>query len=389
MTCLRILHCLRAPVGGLFRHVRDLVEEQAAAGHDVGVVCDANSHDRLTAPRLDALASHLTLGLHLVPMARQIGPRDYTAYRAVHALARGHAADILHGHGAKGGAYARLAAHRLKQAGSAISGIYTPHGGSLHYAPHSPQGQLFKYLERILCKRSDAIIFESRFSERRFTARIGRPACLSSVIPNGLSQADFARHKPDPEAAEVLYVGEMRDLKGVDLLIDALSRLPAVRNVRAVLVGDGPDRRKYTDMVAARGLADRVKLPGSMPARDAFALGRLIVVPSRAESFPYIVLEAAAAQIPLIAANVGGIPEIVAGTDATLLQPGDSEALACAIMDHLDNPGRSAALAANLRRSVRQRFTVRRMADDILALYSRTRATRSDDLSAALAVNHG
>ena len=62
-----------------------------------------------------------------------------------------------------------------------------------------------------------------------------------------------------------------------------------------------------------------------MPAREAFRLGRTLVVPSRAESLPYIVLEAAAAGLPLLASDVGGIPEIVAGTDTDLLPPGDAE----------------------------------------------------------------
>ena len=71
-----------------------------------------------------------------------------------------------------------------------------------------------------------------------------------------------------------------------------------------------------------------------MPAREAFALGRALVVPSRAESFPYIVLEAAAAGLPLLATNVGGIPEIVSGTDTALLPPEDADALAQAMLRH-------------------------------------------------------
>ena len=62
-TSLRIIHCLRAPVGGLFRHVRDLAIAQAARGHQVGVIADSNAHDRLTEQRLADLIPHLALGL--------------------------------------------------------------------------------------------------------------------------------------------------------------------------------------------------------------------------------------------------------------------------------------------------------------------------------------
>ena len=77
-----------------------------------------------------------------------------------------------------------------------------------------------------------------------------------------------------------------------------------------------------------------------MPARTAFPLGRSLVVPSRAESMPYIVLEAAAAGMPLIATNVGGIPEIVNGTDTPLMPPGDVEVLERAMQGFLADPQR-------------------------------------------------
>ncbi len=79
----RIIHCLRAPVGGLFRHVRDLAVEQASRGHEIGVVWDASSKDPLTEERLAALAPRLALGLLNIGMSRDIGLSDLTATRAV------------------------------------------------------------------------------------------------------------------------------------------------------------------------------------------------------------------------------------------------------------------------------------------------------------------
>src|SRR5258708_19374619 len=76
----RILHCLRAPVGGLFRHVRDLSAEQARRGHAVGVVCDAVASDPLTAARLRALEPQLALGLFRTRMRRELAPNDVPAY---------------------------------------------------------------------------------------------------------------------------------------------------------------------------------------------------------------------------------------------------------------------------------------------------------------------
>ena len=101
---MRILRCLRAPVGGLFRHVLDLAEEQATHGHDVGLLAASTTEDRLTSAKFAAIAKKLRLGIARIPISRQPGLSDLAAVRAV----RSHAAtldlDVLHGHGAKGGA---------------------------------------------------------------------------------------------------------------------------------------------------------------------------------------------------------------------------------------------------------------------------------------------
>ena len=120
----------------------------------------------------------------------------------------------------------------------------------------------------------------------------------------------------------------MRDLKGPDLFIDALARAETADRARSSapsMVGDGDDLPKYKAQVAALGLADRVVFHPPMPARQAFALARIIVVPSRAEAMPYIVLEALAAGMPMIASAVGGIPEIFGPDSPALVRPDAGE----------------------------------------------------------------
>ena len=328
----RVLHCLRAPVGGLFRHVCDLSLEQARRGHAVSVVCDAATADALTEDRLERLAPHLALGLLRVPMSRELGMRDVTALRAVKERPLKFDFDVIHGHGAKGGAYSRLVARAMKRAGEPVVSCYTPHGGSLHYHPSTATGRIYMGLERQLARYTDAIVFESNYAAARYSAQVGVPACATRVIPNGLAPEEFVQAEPAPGAADFLFVGELRHLKGVDVLLRALAQVRARRTVSAVIVGAGPDAAKYTREAAKYGLEGVVTFKGPTPAREAFRLGRTLVVPSRAESLPYIVLEAAAAGLPLLASDVGGIPEIVAGTDTDLLPPGDADALAHAMM---------------------------------------------------------
>jgi glycosyltransferase involved in cell wall biosynthesis len=369
MSELRILHCLRAPVGGLFRHVRDLSAAQAALGHHVGVLADSAANDSLTDQRLADLEKHLSLGLHRTAMSRDIGWRDVTATTATRALAERLGIGIIHGHGAKGGAYARLAAGRIKSKGQGLRAFYTPHGGSLHYAPSSLKGRVFMGLERRLAKITDGIIFESAYSAGVYARNVDSAACPSRVIPNGLLPQEFTTHAPAVDATDIVFIGELRRLKGVDLLLQALATSDRTPQATATIVGDGPDAAEFRALAASLGLGARVTFPGAMPAAKAFPLGRILVMPSRAESFPYIVLEAAAAGIPLVATNVGGIPEIVSGTDTALVTPDNVAALRQSIDAALADPAAALARAARLKSAVAARFTVDRMANDIATFY--------------------
>jgi glycosyltransferase involved in cell wall biosynthesis len=367
---LRIIHCFRAPVGGLFRHVLDLSGEQAARGHDVGYIIDSTVADALTEGRLAKAAGHLTLGITRVPMGRLPGPRDFATSRAVRDAAREMRADVLHGHGAKGGAYARLAARDLRLDGRNVATFYTPHGGSLHYPLASPQGLVYTAVEKFLARYTDGVIFESDFIRRVYDKRVGAGRVPERVIPNALQPGDFTPHRPNADAADFLFIGELRQLKGVDVLLQALARIAAVRPVKAVFVGAGPDAAAFKAMAQEVKLDGLVDFPGAMPAQAAFPLGRSLVVPSRAESMPYIVLEAAAAEMPLLATNVGGIPEIVSGTDTRLMPPGDVDVLAQAMQGFLDTPDEALARARRLKTAVANRFTIEQAAGEVLAFYA-------------------
>jgi glycosyltransferase involved in cell wall biosynthesis len=107
----------------------------------------------------------------------------------------------------------------------------------------------------------------------------------------------------------------------------------------------------------------------AMPARQAQALGHLMVAPSRAESLPYVVLETAASGKPLITTRVGGIPEIYGPLSENLVPPNDAAALARAIAGAIDNPDATAELARNLRARVATSFSVENMVNGVLRGY--------------------
>jgi len=366
---LRILHVLRAPVGGLFRHVSDLIRGQSARGHEVGVVADSSTGGQRAEEILHQLRGSLALRAVRLPMPRHLGLADAAAVRRLSEHIRITAPDVIHGHGAKGAAYARLASAPRQ----AIR-VYTPHGGSLHYGA-SPVGLLYLLLERALMPRTDLLLFESEFGRDAYRAKIGLSKAEVQVIHNGLAENEFEPVSPRPDAADVVFVGELRMLKGIDVLIEALvQQAREGRTVTATIVGDGPDRALFESQ--AQPLGGSVSFTGALPAREAFTMGRVLVVPSRAESLPYIVLEAAAAGIPMIATRVGGIPEILGPQSSDLIPPADPAALGRAIISALDKPEQTARNAAALRQRVRTEFSQDLMVDAGLAAYRQVLAAR-------------
>lgn len=381
----RIIHCFRAPVGGLFRHVYDLVRLQSDLGHDVGIICDSRAGGASADDRLSSLEPYCTLGIRRFRMSRWPGPGDLLSRRAVRNFALEKDAQVLHGHGAKGGAYARLAASALRKGGKDCIAVYTPHGGALHFGPSSFAGRLFARIEHKLGKATDCLVFESEYASKVYESRLGGFPCPTFIIPNGLWPNEFYDVVVDVNAADFLFVGELRHLKGVDLFLQALAELRRVQPVTAVIVGAGPDENEFKRLAKQLNLDDCVVFPGAMPARTAFSRGRCLVVPSRAESLPYIVLEAAAARMPLILTDVGGIPEIVAGVDFDLLPPGVTEPIRAQMAEFLKRPAPFVERAQLLQNRVSHRFRAQDMGRLVCDAYERAWALRSSGNRAAAA----
>jgi glycosyltransferase involved in cell wall biosynthesis len=371
---LRILQVLRAPVGGLFRHVTDLTRELAARGHQIGLAVDNLRSDGLTQERLQQLAPAAVLGIHSFPIPRMFGAADVTTPFGIRRLADRLNIQVLHGHGAKGGLNARLT--RFGADGRVA--LYTPHGGTLNYKPGSLIGGVFRLIERGLLQQTDAVIFESAFAQRTFYQNIVQPQCPSPVVHNGLAPAEFARVTTAADARDFVFIGEFRPVKGIEFMLEALPQVnaPDGRPATLAMAGDGPDRPKVEAQIARLGLADRVMLLGAKPARQALALGRCLVVPSIAESLPYVILEATSAERPAIATQVGGIGEIFGPTAERLVPSANPQALRQAMQDFMDDPDAAERDMRARLAYVAPRFSIAHMTDQIEALYRQVLAAR-------------
>jgi len=363
----RVVHCFRTPVGGLFRHVRDLIRGQARVGLQVGVICDSSTGGTFAEEQLHTLVESCELGILRTPIHRLPHPGDLRAFREAVEFCRAGQPSIIHGHGAKGGSFARV----LSAARGAVA-VYTPHGGSLHYDRRSVAGFLYLTIERLLARYTEGYVFESEFSAREFVNKIGEPAVPRRVVHNGLTTDELVPVSPSctDQVRDFVFVGELRALKGVETLLDAVDIVRRKRRVSVLIAGAGPDEAAF------RSRADRLNLGGTVefsppihPATTAFALGRCLVVPSWAESFPYIVLEAAGASMPMLATHVGGIPEIYGSERGRLLPPKDPEALAAAMLMTLDDLEQARKSAATLHDRVTLEFRCENMVEEITEFY--------------------
>lgn len=371
-TSLKIVHILRSPLGGLFRHVVDVTRGQIERGHRVGLIVDSTTGGERASAILSELAPRLALGVMRVPITRQLNPRDAIALWHISRHLRAVVPDVLHGHGAKGAALARL----TPVVPNAIR-AYTPHGGSLVYCPGTISGGFYRSIEQMLNGRTDLFLFESSYIVELYRALIGRPQGLVRVVRNGISETEFDPVTPLPDAADIVCVGELRPVKAIDVLIEALAMLKqSGRRVTATIAGEGPETAKLRARARHLGVGDQVSFIGHCPARKAFAMGKMLVIPSRAESLPYVVLEAVAAGLPIIATNVGGVPEIFGPAADRLIAADDVGALIGAITHALDNPDKMRADAQALMARVRYEFSVRTMVECNLAAYREAIATR-------------
>ncbi len=362
---LRILHAVRAPVGGIFRHILDLANGQAERGHHVGIIADSLTGGERAEAALKEIAPRLKLGVQRIAIRREPHPTDLLVWFRFMFLIWRLKPDVLHGHGAKAGAFVRL----RRRSRNKIR-IYTPHGGSLHYPLDTFKGAFYGMLERALMNNTELFLFESAFARDTYQRTIGIPRGLVRCVFNGVTADEFDPIVKADDATDVAYVGEFRHIKGADLLIDAVARLRAGgRPVSLTLGGDGEEMDALKAQVQKLGLTEAVRFIGHVKARHGFSKGNLLVVPSRGDSMPYVVIEAAAAGIPMVAAKVGGIPEIFGPHTDALFAPNSVGAMADAIETALEDPAGALARAKSLRERIFLHFSQKAMVEGVLAGY--------------------
>jgi len=370
---LNILEVLEPSGGGSGRHFIDLCGQLAARGHRVTAVysprrAEQRFVDELTALPIDVLP---------VSMRRGPSPSDLDAWRLLRRIVRAHGPfDILHGHSSKAGALVRLGLP-----GRSPARIYTSHAFRTMDPTLGPVGRMVYGVIEGLFGRflSDAVICVSD-DEARHAAEVLRipRQRLTTVIngvatpPSGERDAIRARLGLRPDSFAFGFIGRLSPQKAPERLIEAFRRIAGERrDAELALIGFGELEEDVKIQVMEAHLSEKVHLSSDVPGAEAMQAFDALVMPSRYEAMSYVMLEAAAAGLPMVLTDVGGASTVVEhGANGLIVPNSDDPTELAEAMLSLSSPERYCAMrrAASLRTT---RFTLDHMVEATEAVYRR------------------
>jgi len=311
------------------------------------------------------------------------GPLSLRVVRQVAGHVGRSACDVLHTHDYKSNMLGGIAARRAQ---SAMAWVATVH---LHTDATS-RLQLYRAVDLFLLRLADRVVTVSR-EQRRLLLRRGIERQRLVLVPNVIDAEALAPQaargpavRPRlgvPDAAPMIGVfGRLARQKGIDVLLEAAGRVRALRpDCHFLVVGGGPLRAELEARAARLGLGSSVRFLGyRTDVATLMAACDVIALPSRAEGLPLALLEALALGRPVVAARVGGVPDVVRHErHGLLIQPGSATALAAAVLRLLDDPQLAARLAAAGRERVRRRHAPELAARRLASVYRAVVAERA------------
>lgn len=369
---VRVLHVItRMNVGGPARHLLTLLPMLRDRGFEPMLVYGSAEAEEGELPP-DGLPA-----IRVSALRRPLDPRaDLRAAAELKRAVAGFRPDVVHTHLSKAGALARRAAARER----VPVVVHTFHGHVLEGYFATPANKLFLGTERYLAKRTDALVAVSG-AIRDELLRLGiGDAPRWRVIPLGFELPDApAVNRLEARASlglpadgpAVGIVGRLVPIKNHVLFLEAARRVLERRpEVRFVVAGDG-ELRTALEAEGSRMLADRVRFTGWVPSLPAlYEALDVVVLTSLGEGTPVALIEAAAAGLPVIATDVGGVADVVVDGETGFLVPsGDAGLLADRIADLLGDPDLARRMGDAGRRRIATVFSPDVMADRVAGLY--------------------
>lgn len=307
------------------------------------------------------------------------GPIDLRTLRAAYDLCKKLNVSIWHAHDYKSNLLGLLLKPLL-----GLKLITTVHG----WTDETARMRLYRKLDAWCLRRYPRVVAVSR-EIREECRRIGVPAQRLTLMRNGIDATDFQRRLPAPQAKRAMgidpshptigLVGRLSAEKGFDRILVPLAHvIRAVPNLRILVIGDGPEFASLLGQARGLGIAEHFRFLGwQNPIQNLYEAMDLLVMPSRTEGMPNVLLEAMAMEVPVLATAVGEVPHLLEhGQCGVLLS--DHEDFWATTIKHLlaDESMRTALAAAGLDRVRRDFNFADRMAHEF-SLYDQLSGVQS------------
>jgi len=367
---VRVLHVSQPGDGGTAAVVRTLVSADSDAGRSVAVVSPGGA--------LGDWAGRNDVEWTELPLSRRPGTADLRHVRVLRRLLP--QVDLVVLHSSKAGAVGRLALASLPRA-SRPSCVFYPHAWSWYTA--GPARTFYRRFERIASRWADRIVTVSEPELRDGRRRLPRSAVAKlRLIENGVDVGHFVPTgpaAPRPPGPFIVCVGRLCEQKGQDLAIEALQML-GMEDVTLCLVGDGPDRSRLEGLARDLEMERWVRFESDQDPRPFYRSADVVLVPSRWDGMPLVLLEAMACGASVLATRsaAAGLPD--GGALAIVEAPG-ATGIATGLQPLLRDPDVRSRMGHAAVALVHERYSAGRVVDQYNDL---VRTLTSDPLARSL-----
>ena len=377
---VRVLMVMEATIGGTKRHLLELAYGLRQLGCDVSIACPRIRDESHGDTSFWDDVSRAGIPVSELPMERGVWSlANIVAVRRLAGLLHGDRYDVIHAHSSIGGAVARVASQVVPRSRRPMV-VYTPHGFAF-LAGGVVRRTVFRLIERLLGLVTDRMIAVSPTEADVAVEHgvVGRDRVVA--IPNGVDPSVMPgpEHRDEVRAREgwghapvVMTVARMTSQKDPGTWLQVAARIAAARDdVRFVWVWGGDQQEMVRAEATRLGLSGRIDFLGYREdARELVSASTVFLLTSRFEGLPYVLVEALAMQVPVVATDVTGNRDVVRHGVTGLLAPvGDVEALTGHVLSLLDDRERAVALGLAGKRDVEDRFSIAQMVARTLATY--------------------
>ena len=364
MNKVTTVQLLRSPEGGIRKHVVDILENLPADSYHKIFISSFADSDR----NLDYLRSKFNVEFLNISIKDKPEFKDLLNIFKIYNYLKNKENIILHGHGAKGGVYARICSLLLR-----CPTLYTPHGGSLHRVFGKFKSLIYDTIERMLIPLTDKFVFESKYSANEFKKYVGNFSQKEVINYNGVSFPDSSKTEvyKSGDTMKLASFGLLRQLKGHDIVIDALALLAKEGiDFTYTIYGYGQEYENLMLKIRNYKLEDKVRIEkytDDILARMSEC--DVVIHPSRFESFGYVPVEAMSIKIPVITSFEGGLKEVAVDGGSFICKSNTAEEYASIIRRIFKGDHDLVNIVEHAYKSSKQKFSVEVMVRELDSIY--------------------